>query len=152
MNSKNIIQKLNGRSGLMPVPSEQGIEELMLDLEEIGLKISDPETKKQVLEAMAEPVVKEAKRITRPGGMFGKYRKTGNLSKSIGKEWSPDYPDEIKVGWGEEGFYGKFHERGFFNKQYKVFIKNPHIRPAFESKRSEVGSAGIKKYKEILGG
>lgn len=132
--------------------SEQGIDDLIMDLTEIAVKITDPDTKKQVLEAMAEPVVQEAKRITRPGGIFGKFRHTGNLSESIGSEWDPDKPDQIRIGWSEKGFYGQFHERGFFHKTAKKFIKNPHIRPAFESKRRQVGDAGIKKYKELLGG
>lgn len=134
----------------MLMADEQGIAELMLELEEIGLKITKPETKKQVLEAMAEPVVNEAKRMTRPGGMFGKYRRTGNLSESIGKEWNADSPDEIRIGWRGKGYYGQFHERGFFHKKAKRFIKNPHLRPSFEKRKKEAGNAAIAKYKEIL--
>lgn len=127
---------------------EKGVAELMLELEQIGLKIADPETNQKVLEAMAEPVVQESKREA--GRIFGKYQKTGKLAESIGSEWSPENPKEIKIGWGADGYYGGFHERGFFHKQAKRFVKNPHIRPAFERKKEEAAKAGIQKYKDIL--
>lgn len=128
--------------------SEEGVAELMLELEEITKKITDPNTKKEVLEAMAEPVVDESKRKAR--SIFGEYQNTGKLEDSIASEWQASSPDEIEIGWGKDGFYGKFHERGFYHSRAKRFIKNPHIRPAFEAKRTEVANAAIKKLKEKL--
>lgn len=130
----------------------KGIREMQRLLQDIAKEVKDTTTRKEVLEAMAEPVVEEAKRRVAPGG--GVFEGQGNLAKNITSQWTPTNPSEIDIGYTAKGYYGIFWERGFFHyakgSTGRHFLKKPHLRPAYTAKKREIGELGIKMLKEHL--
>ena len=112
-----------------------------------GDRITDPRVRKEALEAMAKPIVDEAKRLASRGGgvMDNPY---GNLADSIVAEIPHDLmkKNHIDIGWTESGWYGVKLEKGYMHyakHKPREFIKRPHLRPAFNSKRSAAADDAI---------
>ena len=106
-----------------------GFDEFEKDMESIIKEVSDPEVMHEMLEAMAKPIVEEARRLVKAD--------TGELKKGIVSKWSNLRPTEIKIGWTNRAFYGKFLENGYHHVGSGKFYKMPHIRPAYNSKIDE---------------
>lgn len=120
--------------------------EIILDLADVldavARKVTSMEFRKEALEAHAEPIVKEARRrADRGGGVFP--GATGELAKGIHATWSISEPNEIKIGWDWDHYYGMMQERGFVHWRSRRFIKNPHLRPAYNAKRDEGQRAAV---------
>lgn len=121
------------------------MQELLKGFAEV---VTDNEARKETLQAMADPVVEEARRITAPGG--GIFRGDGRLSKSIVSEWSPNEPSHIDIGYTSKGYYGAFWEKGFFHKGSKKFLRRRHLRPALTAKKREGMAGAIKVLRRHL--
>ena len=106
-----------------------GFDEFEKDMESIIKEVSDPEVMHEMLEAMAKPIVEEARRLVKAD--------TGALKKGIVSKWSSKSPNEIKIGWTNRAFYGRMLEDGYHHTGSGKFIKMPHIRPAYNSKIDE---------------
>ena len=109
-----------------------GFDEFEKDMESIIKEVNDPEVMRDMLEAMAKPIVEEAKKILRRTTDGNQY-----LEKEIVAKWKKTSPSEIKIGWTNRGFYGRFLENGYHHIGSLKFIKRPHIRPAYNSKIDE---------------
>lgn len=118
-----------------------GFDEFEESLEAIVKEVEDPQVMKEMLEAMAEPIVEEAKKIVRQ-------TTDGNqkLEKEIVTKWNAKAPNELKVGWTNKGFYGRFLEDGYHHIGSRKFIKRAHIRPAYNAKIDE----GVKAALEVF--
>lgn len=115
-----------------------GFDEFEKDMQDIINQASDPEVRREMLEAMAEPIVKDAKsRVVYD---------TGNLHDGIVTKYRKSKPDEIEIGWTNKAYYGRFLERGYHHAGSKKFIKLPHIRPAYNAKIGE----GIQKALDVF--
>lgn len=124
-----------------------GFKDFSYLLKLYGEKMTDPKVRKEALEAMAEPIVEEAKRLAGRGGgvMDNPY---GNLADSIVAEIPHDLmkKNHINIGWTESGWYGVKLEKGYMHyakHKPREFIKRPHLRPAYNSKRSASADAAI---------
>lgn len=106
-----------------------GFDQFEKDMESIVKEVNDPEVMKDMLEAMAAPIVEEAIRIAA--------KASGTLKKGIVTKWDKSNPKEIKIGWTNRAFYGRMLEEGYHHTGSGKFIKKPHIRPAFNSKIDE---------------
>lgn len=125
---------------------DEGINEFLDELTDMELKMKSPDFKREVLEAMAMPVVRSAKvNVARSFKT-----RSGKLQKGIMAEWRKSNPDEIIIGWTSDAFYGMIHERGYRQWKSRRFYKIPHMRPAFESSQEEAYRAGIEKAKKLL--
>jgi|BioPla2DNA2_1021312.scaffolds.fasta_scaffold13017_6 hypothetical protein len=119
------------------------------DLKKMAEAVTDLNTRKETLEAMAEPIVEEAKRRASPGG--GVFEEpTGNLAASIVAQWSIKDPNRIAIGWSAKGYYGPMFEKGFLHYKSGPFIKRPHLRPALNKMRKRSEEAGIKVLRKHL--
>lgn len=123
-------------------------------LKKIAQKVKDPVVREDALEAMAKPIVDEAKRLAGPGGGVMD-NPTGNLADSIVAEIPSDLmkKSQIDIGWTESGWYGVKLEKGYMHyakHKPREFIKRPHLRPAFNSKRSAAADAAIKVLRKAL--
>jgi hypothetical protein len=119
------------------------------DLKKMGEAVNDLHVRREALEAMAEPIVEEAKRRASPGG--GVFEEaTGNLAESIVAQWSIKDPNRIAIGWTAKGYYGPMFERGFLHYKSGPFIKRPHLRPAKNKMRKQSDEAGIKVLRKHL--
>lgn len=119
-----------------------GFDEFEKDIQSIIKEVNDPQVMREMLEAMAEPIVGEAKKI------INKIT-DGNqkLSKEIVTKWNPKSPNEITIGWTNRGFYGRFLEDGYHHVGSRKFIKRPHIRPAYNSKIGEGIKAALNVFR-----
>lgn len=118
-----------------------GFDEFAKEMEELSRRVANDEVNRMALEAMADPIVKEARRIIK-----GITRGNGHLEKEIVMQWVKNRPREIKIGWTNKGFYGRFLEDGYHHIGTLKFIKRPHIRPAYNAKIDE----GLKEAEGIL--
>ena len=119
------------------------------DLKKMGEAVNDLHVRREALEAMAEPIVEEAKRRASPGG--GVFEEpTGNLAASIVAQWSIKDPNRIAIGWSAKGYYGPMFEKGFLHYKSGPFIKRPHLRPALNKMRKRSEEAGIKVLRKHL--
>lgn len=135
--------------------SLSGMGEFANELLEDAKKMESDNAKADTLMSGGEIVVKQAQENAK-GKLIGIH--SGLLSNSpphgegdqILAEWEKSDPDELVVGWTSDAFYGMLQERGFYHHGSGKFIKNPHLRPAFEEKKEEVFDAMIKKIKEYI--
>lgn len=119
------------------------------DLKKMGEAVNDLHVRREALEAMAEPIVEEAKRRASPGG--GVFEEpTGNLAESIVAQWSIKDPNRIAIGWTAKGYYGPMLEDGFLHYKSGPFIKRPHLRPAKNKMRKQSDEAGMKVLRKHL--
>ena len=116
-----------------------GFDEFEKDMESIIKEVRDPEVMREMLEAMAKPIVEEARRIVKAD--------TGALKKGIVSKWSARAPNEIKIGWTNRAFYGRFLEEGYHHVGSQKFIKMAHIRPAYYSKIDEGVKAALNVFR-----
>lgn len=116
-----------------------GFDEFEKDMASIIKEVNDPEVMHEMLEAMAKPIVEEAKRLVKAD--------TGALKKGIVLKWSSRRPDEIKIGWTNRAFYGAMLEEGYHHVGSGQFIKMPHIRPAYNSKIDEGVRAALDVFR-----
>lgn len=116
-----------------------GFDEFEKDMESIIKEVSDPEVMREMLEAMAKPIVEEAKRLVKSD--------TGELKKGIVTKWSKTNPSELKIGWTNRAFYGQYLEEGYHHVGSGQFIKMPHIRPAYNSKIGEGVRAALNVFR-----
>lgn len=133
----------------------QGFKELNDLLKEISKKVADVTVRDEALNAFAKPIVEEAKRITAKGGSAFD-SPTGNISEGIVAE----IPDEtgqrrnqIEIGWTQKAWYGVKLEKGY--KHYakhvpRQHIKRPHLRPAYNAKKTEGADAAVQVLKRHL--
>lgn len=126
--------------------NDDGINDFLKELTDMEVKIQSPSFKREVLEAMAEPVVETA----RSNASRRFKRRSGNLEVGIVAEWRGANPDDIFIGWTSNAFYGMMHERGYRHWKSKRFYKTPHMRPAFEANKEKAMQNGIDKAKELL--
>ncbi len=135
-----------------------GFAELAEELASISNKVTDENIRHKALEAGATPVVDRAKRI------ISTHRKTGNLENSISSEYNNTTKTQ-DVGWGKDGFYGRFYEKGYKpvkgkRKNGKLINKAPsgklikaeHIKPAYEAEKENIANAMLDVYKQEIGG
>jgi len=119
------------------------------DIKKMAEAVTDLNVRKEALEAMAEPIVEEAKRRASPGGGVFK-RPTGHLAKNIVAQWTIKNPSEIAIGWTSKGYYGQFLEKGFIHHKTKKFIKVPHLGPAKNKMRKQSDEAGMAVLRKHL--
>lgn len=132
---------------------KDGFKEFSELLQNIGKKVNDINVRREALDAMAKPILSEAQRLARTKGIFE--NPTGNLADNIDKEWSMLSPNEIHVGWTNKGYYGRFLERGYLHyakRKKRVFIKKPHLRPAYNAKKTDGAKAAVAVLREALEG
>ena len=106
---------------------------------EIIKRVTDVSVKKATLEAMAEPVVLEARRILERKNAW----RTGTLANGIVTKIATD-GSQILIGWSESALYGSRLENGFHHAGSHKFIKVTHLRPALISQRTKVAQEGMK--------
>lgn len=119
-----------------------GFDEFEKDIESIIKQVNGPEVMHEMLEAMAEPIIKEAKNILRKSTDGDQ-----KLENEIVSEWDPSRPTELLIGWTNDGFYGRFLEDGYHHIGSLKFIKRPHIRPAYNSKIGEGVRAALNVFR-----
>ena len=129
------------------------MNELAAELNRLAQRVNDERVHKKALEAGAAPVVNRARAIMR------QYRRTGKLDAGLKAEYVSaavcrrsrrgtqrrQYENTgfIEIGYGEYGFYGKFHDRGFKPRGWSVQFRRPHIWPAYEAEKAAVAAAMI---------
>lgn len=107
-----------------------GFDAFEKDLQKIIETVSDPDTIQEMLEVMAAPIVADAKKRVPVND--------GRLRDGIVTDYSRKRPYEIKIGWSNKAFYGRFLEDGYHHIGKKnQFIKKPHLRPAYHAKIEE---------------
>lgn len=143
-----------------------------LELSEVLEKISeialDEDVRQRALEAGAKPIVDRARRI------MDSHKRTGTLDRNIGSEYNAVTSTQ-DIGWGQDGFYGRFLEQGFkpvsgrritrgsatkagrtvklvSKTQTGKFVQVSHIKPAYEAEKQTVGNAMIAVYKKEMEG
>ena len=94
--------------------------------------VANPEINKEMLEAMAAPIISESK---------NRVRKDSRLAKGIVLQWAKGIPTELKIGWTNDAFYGRFLEEGYHHIGTQKYIKKPHLRPAYNAKKDEGANA-----------
>ncbi len=119
------------------------------DIKKMGEAVNDLHVRREALEAMAEPIVEEAKRRASPGGGTFKMA-TGRLAREIVAQWTIKDPSRIAIGWTSRGYYGPMLERGFRNHITKQIVKVPHLRPAFNAMKKQSEEAGIAVLRKHL--
>ena len=131
----------------MALGIENGFEDFAKELEQIGNKVTCSRIQKKVLMAGAQPIIERARRI------MSRHRRTGKLEAGLMAEYSSS-TNSVRIGYGRVGFYGRFHDKGWHpvvgvrlrNGKFKrgarrrsgKFIRNEHIRPAYEAERNTV--------------
>lgn len=121
------------------------LESMKLALSELGQVVDDIDVRKQTLEAMAGPILAEAKRNAGRSGLFK--APTGNMARSIATEWTMLDSETISIGFTAKGFYGAFYERGFLRyakTKARTFVKIPILRPAYTKAKLQSAEAGMK--------
>jgi len=119
-----------------------GFDEFEKDMQSIIKEVNDPEVMHEMLEAMAEPIVKEAAKTLRSTTDGNQH-----LEKEIVTKWNKSAPKEIKIGWTNKGFYGRMLEEGYHHVGSRKFIKRAHIRPAYNSKIDEGVKAALDVFR-----
>jgi len=114
-----------------------GFDEFEKDMESIIKEVSDPEVMHEMLEAMAKPIVEDAKKRAKGNGL-----KNGIVSK-----WSNLRPTEITIGWTNDAFYGRMLETGYHHIGTGQYIKMAHIRPAYDAKIDEGKNAALDVFR-----
>ena len=118
-----------------------GFYEFEKEMDEFKKALATPQCNWEMLEAMSQPIIREAKDIARRMS-DGKY----TLRDGIVLKWSHSNPLELKIGWTKDAFYGPMLENGYHHVGTQRFIKLPHLRPATNSKLDE----GVKSAQNVL--
>lgn len=132
-----------------------GMNEFANELLENAKKMDSDRAKEETLQSGGKIVLKQTqenvkgKRLGIHSGLLSNSPPHGRGEQIIA-EWEESNPDELIIGWTSDGFYGMLQERGYYHHGSGEFIKNPHLRPAFEEKKEEVFDAMIKKIKEYI--
>ena len=138
-----------------------GFTDFAEELQDISNKITDKQIHKKVLMAGAKPIIERAGRI------MSHHRRTGKLQAGLTAEYSSK-SNSVRIGYGKKGFYGRFHDGGWRpvtgkrqkNGRFKrgtmrpsgKFIRNKHIRPAYEAEKGTVKRVMLETFKKELGG
>jgi hypothetical protein len=128
-----------------------GFKEFVDVLKELSRAVEDPQVREEALRAWSTPIVEEAKRIAKDTSYMD--HPTGNLSEGIVDKYTILDPDKIEIGWNDKAFYGVYLERGFLHYaklKSKSFVKRPHIRPAYNKKKTEGVNAAIDVFRKHL--
>lgn len=115
-----------------------GIEKLLTEIEQLGLKGNQIENKalKEAGEVMKEAIVNRAPR------RFGTLQESVKVSGVRTK----DGVKHVEVGPGKEGFYGKFLEFGTSKMKAKPFMES-----GYESSKAEAMATIESELKKGLG-
>lgn len=95
--------------------------------------MTDPETKRGLLELYAEEVIKSTKEIIRSSVK----QKREILEKGIVYKISADN-NQVLIGWTKEAAFGAFLETGYIHVGSHAFIKIPHLRPGANTAKRHI--------------
>lgn len=113
------------------MPDElKGMMEYAEKMKRAASNMASVETRKRLLKNSAKKVRDEARKLADKGGPVFPGA-TGRLKDNIVFGDSDQEKDSVIVGWTNDGYYGRLHERGFIHVGGN-FVKFPHIRPAYE--------------------
>ena len=110
----------------------RGFDELRAELEEIVKSVDEPH-RKAALKAGAELIRERASAIAPKRG--GTLKTSGIVAGNLTDGY-------IEIGWTEEAFYGRFLEMGT-----SKMAPRPHLRPAYEQRKTQVIDAMLEKMK-----
>ena len=103
--------------------------------ETIGIikALTDPGTKRGLLELYAEEVVKQTKNIIKSDAK----QQSGTLARGIVYRISSDN-NQVLVGWSRKAPFGPLLEQGYHHIASHKFIKIPHLRPGANQAKYEL--------------
>lgn len=130
-----------------------GMSDMSELLSELTDRITCDKTARAAQERGAVPVVARAKRLAM------KFRRTGELVKSIGYEYS-DKTKTVRIGIGEPvsttdgstGYYGRFQDQGFrhFRTGMRITRNAGYFNAAYNAEQSNVERLMINEYEKEL--
>lgn len=95
--------------------------------------LTDPETKRGLLELYAEETVDQARKIVRSTAKQQK----GILEKGIVYKISTDN-NQVLIGWSKKASFGPLLETGYIHTVSRKLIKLPHLRPGANQAKYEL--------------
>lgn len=135
--------------------SLDGMLEFSEFLKRSAKNIDDTSNKKDILQESGDMIAEKAVESADNkyiGVHSGLLSNTGSHAQGnqIIAEWKSEAPNEVVIGWTSDAFYGHIQEVGFYHHGSGNFIKNPHLRPAFEEIQDRVFQRMIEKIGDLI--